>query len=88
MWCELCCVKGHCRVECPDKKGWALRLGKNPEEVDNLEVALPNTETAVNFVLTYFGYPPEEEATFLEKKRRLVQVAYSLSPPRLVIFQR
>jgi hypothetical protein len=87
MWCELCCVKGHSRVECPDKKGWALRLGEDPEEVDNLEVVLPANETSVNFVLKYFGHPPEENESFEEKKKRLVQVAYSLSPPRLVIFQ-
>jgi hypothetical protein len=83
----MCCVKGHSRVECPDKKGWALRLGKNPEEVENLEVALPETEKAVNFVLKYFGHPAVPEESFEEKKKRLVQVAYALSPPRLVIFQ-
>lgn len=74
-------------MDCPNKKGWALRMGYDPEQVENFEIVLPATDLAISKALAYFGYPSAEEDTLEEKKKKLIQVGYALSPPRLVLFK-
>ena len=86
MYCCVCQAYGHADDDCPNKKAWAVRAGKDATHTTNYELHVIDTEEGIKDVLRKHGLEPR---TTKDRNRQLLRnLANSLNPPRLVLFSK
>jgi hypothetical protein len=86
MYCCVCQAYGHADDDCPNKKAWAVRAGKDATDITNYELHVIDTEEGIKDVLRKHGLEPR---TTKGRNRQLLRnLANSLNPPRLVLFSK
>ncbi len=84
MYCYVCAIYGHCPADCPNKKALAIRRGRDPSKVKNLEIVVNDSDRAIRFMLKQYNVTPV--STQQGNKNLLHDLANSLTPPRMVVF--
>ncbi len=84
MYCYICSSYGHIPDSCPNRKALAIRKGKDPKLVRNIELKVENSDAAIRILLKSYGVEPNSRQQ--ENKKLLHDLANSLTPPRLITF--
>lgn len=84
MYCYVCAVYGHCPTDCPNKRALAIRRGKDPTNIENLEIRVYDSDSAIRFTLKRYNVTPT--STQQGNKNLLHDLANSLTPPRMLVF--
>jgi hypothetical protein len=85
MYCPVCLSYGHAPGDCPNKIAWALRRGDSTEGLVNLELRIEDSEDAIREFLKSYGLKTASRK--MENRKLLRNLANSLNPPRLLLFQ-
>ena len=86
LYCYVCAAYGHSPKKCPNQKALARRRGQDASKVENRELVVLHTEEAIKLYLIQAGLTPL--ASLEENKALLVDFAYSLPEPKMVIYSR
>lgn len=85
MYCPVCLAYGHAPADCPNIIAWAVRRGESTEGLVNLELRIQDTEEAIRDFLKTYGLKPASRK--METRKLLRNLANSMNPPRLLLFQ-
>ena len=86
MYCCVCQAYGHADDDCPNKKAWTIRAGKDASTIINHELHIIDTEEDIKEVIRRHGLKPGTRKD--ENRKILRNLANSLNPPRLVLFSK
>ena len=84
MYCYVCAIYGHCPSDCPNKKALAIRRGRDPTNIKNLEIVVHDNDRAIRFILKQYNVTPT--STQQGNKNLLHDLANSLTPPHMVVY--
>jgi len=83
MICHVCDRGGHTRDDCPNKEGWAVRMGR-PITEKNLYLYVKDTNEDIKHVLEEHGIESRSRAP--ENKKLLYDLVDTMKPPRVLVF--
>ena len=83
MICNVCDRGGHTREDCPNKEGWAIRMGK-PIVEKNLVLYVKDANDDIKAVLEEYGVDPRSRAP--ENRKLLYDLVDTMKPPRVLVF--
>lgn len=86
MYCCVCQAYGHADDDCPNKKAWTIRAGKDASSIINHELHIIDTEEEIKELIRKHGLKPGTRKD--ENRKILRNLANSLNPPRLVLFSK
>jgi len=81
--CNVCDRGGHTREDCPNKEGWAIRMGK-PIVEKNLVLYVKDANDDIKAVLEEHGVESRSRAP--ENRKLLYDLVDTMKPPRVLVF--
>ena len=88
MYCGVCSAYGHKPSDCPNKRAWAIRQGKDATNIKNFMMIVDDSEKGIMDVLSSYNLKPGARIPKPRLRFLLRNLANSMNPPRLIQFHK